>query len=209
MKRVTVNSIHPADAPIRAAAWELSRSGVVAYPTDTLYALGVDPRDPEAVARLYRGKARSARLAVPLIATDLEQVEVCAAGLSSLARHLAMYFWPGPLSLVLDGAVTLDRRILGDGGSVAVRVPDHPVATALARAFGHPITSTSANRSGFQAATDAESVAATVGDWVELILDGGQTVGGAPSTIVDARDNLPVLVREGAVPWERVLQSLA
>ena len=209
MQRVTVDSTHPSDAPIQAAVGELSRSGLVAYPTDTLYGLGVDPRDPEAVAHLYRVKARPAHFAIPLIATDVAQVEICAARLSALARHLAIRFWPGPLTLVLDAASTLDRRILGDGGSVAIRVPAHKVATALARGFGHAITSTSANRSGFQPAADAESVVAGIGDGVALVLDGGPTAGGPPSTIVDARDDVPVLVREGAVPWERVLQSLA
>ena len=208
-QHLTVDAERPAETALRAAAAALARGRLVAYPTDTLYGLGADPRDAAAVARVYQAKARPARLAMPLIAADLVQVDECAACLSPLARRLADRFWPGPLTLVLDAAPTLDPRILGEGGSVAVRVPAHPVAVALARTFGHAVTSTSANRSGVEPASDAASVMAAFGDDIALVLDGGPTTGGSPSTIVDARDTAPVLVRAGAVPWDRVLQSVA
>lgn len=165
---------------VRSAAERLRAGGVVLYPTETFYALGADPRSPEGCAAVFRWKGREASLRLPWIAADREQVEaVCR--LSEAAAALAERYWPGPLTLVLP---LRDRE-----DTVAVRVSSHPVARALAAALGHPVISTSANRSGALPARTAAAAVASLGEAAAAppaILDGGTTPGGAPSVIVDA-----------------------
>ena len=194
------------DTVRRAVDW-LARGEIVAYPTDTLYGLAVDPRRPDAVERLFRAKGRPAEMAVPLIASDPQQVARCVSRLPLLARTLAERFWPGPLTLVVGAAPALNRRLLAGGRTVAVRVPDHAVARALARELGHPVTATSANRSGSTPAASAAAASGAVGRDLACVLDAGPAESTSPSTIVDARGAAPVLLRPGAVPWERVLAA--
>ena len=211
-KWLTVDPVRPAAEAIDAAVRVLSTGGVVAYPTDTLYALAVDPRQPEAVVRLFEAKQRSPEVAIPLAAADAGQVERDVGPLSELALRLAARFWPGPLTLVIDthpGPARLDRRLFGGGTTVAIRVPDQTVARALAAGLGSVVTATSANPRGAPAPATAQVVEEGLGEVVTLGIDGGATPGGAPSTIVDARGERPVLLREGRVAWDRVVQSLA
>ena len=208
VQELTVDPAVPEGAPLDAAVRALTAGGLVAFPTDTLYGLAADPRHARAVERLFEAKRRPLNLAVPLVAADTAQV-TAAGVLTPLARRLADDFWPGPLALIIEAASSLDGRLLGGGTSVAVRVPAHAVARALARAFDHPITATSANHSARPAPATARAVVDSLGSAVNIVLDAGPTPGGAPSTIVDARGTLPILVRAGIVPWDRVLQSLA
>jgi L-threonylcarbamoyladenylate synthase len=188
-----------------AVAW-LRAGRVVAYPTDTLYGLAVDPASEAAVAALFELKGRGSSAAIPLIAASLEQVDRWCA-LSPASRRLAEACWPGPLSLICDAPPAIVPAVHAGLGTIAIRVPAHRVARTLAAAFGSPITATSANRSGHPAADRAEALVPIANDRL-LVVDGGATAGGAPSTIVDARSSEPTLVREGAIPWSRVLHSL-
>src|SRR5687768_3834735 len=129
-----VNADQPEPEIIAQAADVLRRGGVVAYPTDTLYGLAVDPRSGDAVARLYTAKGRGQQSAIPLIAASLEQARG-AARLDGLALQLARAFWPGPLTIVAPPERGLAAAVLGGGTTVAVRVPAHAVARALAAAF--------------------------------------------------------------------------
>jgi len=179
---------------------------VVAYPTDTLYGLAVDPRNPEAVRRLYELKGRVEGSALTLIAADVAHARA-AGEMTADAERLAARWWPGPVTVVVRAHSILAREMLGGGVTVGVRIPDHAVAVALARDTRFCITATSANRSGAAAAATADDVAAGLPD-VDAILDGGPSRGGAPSTIVDASARVVTLLRQGAVSWERVLKSL-
>ena len=185
----------------------LNAGGVVAFATDTLYGLAADPRSAEAVAKLFMVKARDSGHPIPLIAADVAQVEQ-AAVLTPLGGRLAAAFWPGPLSIILDARSGIVPEILGGDGSIAIRVPASETARQLAREFGYCLTSTSANLSGQPATADPAQVATTVGQRIDYLLDTGRSPGGQPSTIVDARGAAVRLVRAGAVPWERVLESL-
>ena len=207
--RLPVDPLAPAAAAVEEAVRVLRGGGLVAYPTDTLYGLGADPRQPEAVERLFRAKGRAADKAVPLVAADLRQVERQVGVLTPLARRLAERFWPGPLTLVIEAAPMLDSRLLAQGETVAVRVPDLPLARALAQALDAPLTATSANRAGAPPPATAAATAAALASAVALVLDGGPTAAGEPSTIVDARGASPVLLRRGVVAWDRVLESPA
>ena len=201
-----VDPLDPDPAVIRQAA-EMIRAGlVVAYPTDTLYGLAVDPRNATAVLRLFTLKGRPETSPLTLIAADLSQVRVAAA-MTSIAERLAAQWWPGPLTILLDAASIVARETLAGGSTVGIRVPNDRVATALARDAGFCITATSANRSGATAASTPGAVAAALPD-LDAILDAGPAPGGPPSTIVDGSARVLTLVRAGVVPWDRVLRSL-
>lgn len=182
--------------------------GVVAYPTDTLYGLAVDPRNARAIERLFAVKARASDQPIPLIAADLSQVEGQVGRLNETARRLAARFWPGPLTLVVEASPQISPLVHRATGSVAVRVPDHAVARALARRCGCPVTSTSANLSGEPAPDAAGTIAPLVRERIDVLLDAGATAGGLPSTIVRVTGEVPILVRAGVVPWARVLECL-
>jgi L-threonylcarbamoyladenylate synthase len=202
----TVDPIDPDAAVLREAA-ELVREGlVVAYPTDTVYGLAVDPRNPVAVRRLYDLKGRPEQSALTLIAADAAHARA-VGDMGVEAERLASRWWPGPLTIVVRALPILAGEVLAGGSTVGVRIPAHPVAVALARAHGFCVTATSANRSGAAAAATPDEVAAALPD-VDAILDAGPSRGGLPSTIVDASGGTVTLVRAGAVPWDRVLKSL-
>jgi L-threonylcarbamoyladenylate synthase len=206
MPQWRVDAEHPDPGELRAAAALLRDGRVVAFPTDTLYGLAADPRSSEAIGRLFHLKGRPEAAAVPLVAATLEQADAVAE-LGPVARALAERWWPGPLTIVGPARAAIAREALGGGTTVGVRVPDHPIARALAAAFGFPVTATSANRSGTTPATRADEVAAALPD-VDGIIDGGAVRGGLPSTIVAVENDNVRLVRAGAIAWERVLKSL-
>ena len=196
----------PDAAGLAHASAVLLAGGVVAFPTDTVYGLAADPRQPAAIALIFTLKGRRDGVALPLVAADMSQAE--AAGIFSTdAARLAGGFWPGPLSIVVPGGSFLAPAGLAVDGTVAIRVPAHPVARGLAAAFGFCVTATSANPSGERPAQSADEAAEAL-PGLDLILDGGPSPGGEPSTIVafDARG--PVLLRAGAVPWSRVIKFL-
>ena len=196
------------ESALRQAADALIAGGIVAYPTDTLYGLGVDPAQAPAVERLCRLKTRSSGAGMPLIAASLGQVESGAGPLPPLGRRLAARFWPGPLTLVLAPEAPFAAGVCAADGSVAIRVPRGLAARRLAALCGGPITATSANLAGRRPAATAAEVVEGLGAAVSLALEQPTALAGPPSTIVDVRGRAPRLVREGAVAWERVLQSL-
>ncbi len=182
----------------------IRRGGVVVIPTDTLYGLAADPFQAAAIARVFEVKGRAADQPIPLVAADMAQVEAHLALLTETGRRLAAAFWPGPLTLLVAAPRTLAAAVSAGTGRVGVRVPDNLIAQSVCLAAGHPVTATSANRSGEPATADPDDVERALGDRVDLLLDGGVTRGGAPSTIVDITTPAPSLVREGAIPWTRV-----
>lgn len=204
---VTVDASNPELSVIRQVAEMIDDGLVVAYPTDTLYGLAVDPRNGAAVRRLFELKGRPETSALTLIAADAAQARL-AGDLTRSADRLAERWWPGPLTIVMRARGGLARETLAGGTTVGIRVPDQAVARALAAAVGFCITATSANRSGEVPASDARTVADAL-PGVDAILDGGPSRGGLPSTIVNAAGDEVTLIRAGAVPWERVLRSLS
>ena len=180
---------------------------VVAYPTDTLYGLAVDPRNGAAVRRLFALKGRPESSALTLIAADAAQVRQVAE-MTADAERLAQQWWPGPLTIVLVAKPGLAPETLAGGRTAGLRVPAHRVARELARLCDRCVTATSANPSGASAPSTAEAVEEALPD-VDAILDAGAAPGGAPSTIVDAIATPISLIRGGAVPWDRVLKSLS
>ena len=198
--------IAPANAEWIAEAGHLIRSGaLVAFPTETVYGLGADATNGEAVARVFDAKGRPAFNPLIVHVLDLEAAE--AIGLfSPMARGLAQAFWPGPLTLVVprrDEAGVSDLVSAGLS-TIALRAPDHPVARALLSAAQRPIAAPSANRSGHVSATRAEHVSADLGDKAAVILDGGPTTRGLESTVLSLAGETPVLLRPGAITAEAI-----
>lgn len=191
-----------------AADW-IRGGGIVAYPTETYYGLAVDPASSVAVSALFEVKGRGHSAALPLIAASLGQVIERCGAIDPTSDRLARAFWPGPLSLLFEAPAWVAVGVHAGTRSVAVRVPAHGLARGLAHVFGNLITSTSANRSGAAPASTAAGLGAIGADARVLVVDGGPTPGGAASTIVDARGDRPVCIRDGAIPWERVVEALA
>jgi L-threonylcarbamoyladenylate synthase len=204
VRRIIVDATSPSAHALEEAVRAIRRGGVIAMPTDTLYGLAVDPFRPDAVARVFAVKGRSAERAVPLVAADADQVKDRIAALPPQVARLASRFWPGPLTLLVAAPGTLAAGVTGGTGKVGVRVPAHAVTRALCAACGTPLTATSANISGDSPAADPDDVARSLGDRIDVLVDAGTTPGGSPSTIVDATGDAPVLVRAGAIAWEEI-----
>lgn len=190
----------PTNDAITRAADLLRAGGLVAMPTETVYGLAANAADAEAVARLYAAKGRPRFN--PLIAhvANLEMAE--AQGVfRARALELVEAFWPGPLTLVVEVAEQGTVSDLARAGlpSLALRMPDHPVAQSLLAEFGGPLVAPSANPSGRISPTRAEHVAADMGDRIDLILNGGPCASGLESTIIDARGDRPALLRPGSL----------
>ncbi len=195
------------DAGAIAPAVDALREGhVVAFPTETFYGLAADPRSARGVRAVFSVKERAFDHPLPLIAAGLEQIADHVGTMTPLGARLASRGWPGALTLIIPASPRLCEHVHLSTGKVAVRVPADPVARALADAAGHAITSTSANISGEPPASTPEQVARAFGDRIAVLIDAGPTPGGLPSTIVDVTGEAPVLVRAGAIAWERVLE---
>ena len=196
---------------IRRAAETLSRGGVLAIPTDTLYGLAADALNPDALDRVYAAKGRPADMPLPVLVSGWEQalqVAVVAPEAEIIARRLAEIYWPGSLTMVLTAAPGLPERLTAGRDTVAVRMPNHPVPLALAETLGRPITGTSANRSGEPDITDPDELRRILAPRVDgIIVSGPKPVGGA-STIVSVSGDGVGLRREGVLPYEQVLAAL-
>ncbi|MFA9445322.1 L-threonylcarbamoyladenylate synthase [Egicoccus sp. AB-alg6-2] len=182
-----------------AALWA---GELVGFPTETVYGLGADAMDESAVARIFAAKGRPADNPLIVHLPDAEHVGPVVDAWTPLARRLAEDFWPGPLTLVLDAASQLPRVTTGGLATVAVRVPDHPVAQTLLWDVGRPLAAPSANRSGRPSPTEAAHVSQDLGDAVRVVLDGGPCPVGVESTVVDARGRVPLVLREGSITRE-------
>ena len=205
---VRVDPLNPEADRLRQAAGVIHSGGIVAYPTETYYGLGVDALNTEAVERLFKVKGRDPAMPISIIIEDVKQLEVVAREVPSEARVLIEKFWPGPLTILFWKSERLSGVLTGGTNKIGVRIPDHTVALQFLRVVGKPLTATSANRSGRPGAVSAVSVDESLGDTIDLVLDGGDTPGGAESTIVDATFYPPRLVREGRVPFGEVLGAI-
>ncbi|MEU0040390.1 L-threonylcarbamoyladenylate synthase [Streptomyces sp. NPDC006333] len=187
---------------IEKAAGVLRTGGLVAFPTETVYGLGANADDPAAVARIFQAKGRPTSHPLIVHLGGAELLDDWVEDVSATARLLAERFWPGPLTLVLRRGRRVPLEATGGLETVAVRVPDHPVALALLAAFGGGVTAPSANRFGQVSPTTAYHVGAELGDAVDFVLDGGPCGVGVESTIVDVTGEIPSILRPGGVTRE-------
>ena len=202
---VQANNVAAPSSEAIARAVELLRAGqVVGMPTETVYGLAGDGLNPAALARIFEVKRRP--LFDPLILhfADAAGAFALAGQIPTAARELAQRFWPGPLTLVLRKKETVPDLVTSGLPNVALRVPAHPVAQALLRAFEGPLAAPSANRFGRISPTDAQAVRTELGDAVPLILDGGPCAVGLESTVIFLSEHQPVLLRAGGIPLEEI-----
>jgi L-threonylcarbamoyladenylate synthase len=184
---------------VRRAAGVLRRGGLIGFPTETVYGLGADASSAQAVARLYAAKRRPADHPVIVHFADADQAFAWATDVPEAARTLAAKFWPGPLTLVLRRSGKAGDFVTGGQDTIGLRVPAHPVAQELLRAFGGGIAAPSANRFGAVSPTTAAHVRADLGNDVAIVLDGGPSEVGIESTIVDLSGDGAVLLRPGRI----------
>jgi L-threonylcarbamoyladenylate synthase len=190
---------HEMDAAIASAAQALARGELVAIPTETVYGLAADARNPDAVRQIFSAKGRPADHPLIVHLPDRSAVSDWAAIVPPAAETLMDAFWPGPLTLVLKKAPAVDPIITGGQNTVGLRLPAHPVAQALLRAFGGAVAAPSANRFGRISPTTAAHVREEFPDGGFRVLDGGASIVGLESTIVDLSGDQPRLLRPGHI----------
>ncbi len=176
----------------------------MAFPTETVYGLGANALDPHAVARSFAVKGRPTDHPLICHIASADDLAPLVAEVTPLAQALADAFWPGPLTLVLPRSAAVPDAVTGGRDTVAVRVPDHPLALELLRAFGGPVAAPSANRFGRPSPTRANDVRDELGDTVDVILDGGPCAIGVESTVLDLTSNPPQVLRPGGVSVEQI-----
>ncbi|MEW5870944.1 MAG: L-threonylcarbamoyladenylate synthase [Chloroflexota bacterium] len=200
--------ILPAQDPqtIDQATSRLLRGELVAFPTDTVYGLGALVTDPQAIEQLYIAKGRESTKAIAVLVGSPKALEQVTAEMSIRAQTLARRFWPGPLTLVVSRHPALPQN-LSPLPTVGVRMPDHPIALSLLNQAG-PLAVTSANRSGRPSPSTAQEVFEQLQGRVPLILDGGRTPGGTPSTVVDCTGDELVVLRQGPILFEQLQAAL-
>lgn len=195
MKTEILRADHP--VAMRHAADILKHGGLVAFPTDTVYGLAALPFKVEYVERLYAAKGRNSERAIAILLGDLSQISQVTPEMGKMAMKLARRFWPGPLTLIVPRLPQLPS-VLSSNLTIGVRIPDHPVALSLLKLVG-PLAVTSANLSGNANANTAQQVLDQLDGRIHLILDGGQTPGGVPSTVVDCTGPETLILREGPI----------
>lgn len=193
-------------AEIQRALEVLQNGGILAFPTDTVYGLGALAFDNFAIESIYSAKNRPIEKAIPILIGDLSDLDQIADDIPNMALRFASRFWPGPLTCIIPKKQTLPPAVSATP-TVAVRIPDHVDARALLRAAG-PMAVTSANLSGQSSPTTAQEAYSQLAGRIPLILDGGRTPGGVPSTVVDCTGNKPIILREGPVSLAKLLSAL-
>jgi L-threonylcarbamoyladenylate synthase len=194
------------DGWLKPALATLERGGLVAFPTDTVYGLGVNATLEESVRQLFEVKERDLSKPIPLLLGSAEALSEIALDISQMAERFAHNFWPGPLTMVVRRRPEL-AYLGGEQETVGVRVPDHRVALTLLAGIG-PLAVTSANLSGEPNTRTAQETYGQLSGRIDLIIDGGETPGGMSSTVVDCTGDHPVILREGPITMEDLLSNL-
>ena len=201
---LTLSPHHPDPQLIQQAAALIQGRGLVAFPTETVYGLGANALDEEAVAGIFHAKGRPSNDPLIVHVASLEDFHLVAAEIPPVVRELAARFCPGPLTFVLPKQPQVPASVTAGLGTIAVRIPAHPVALVLIRAGGVPIAAPSANRFGHTSPTTAAHVMDDLNGRIDMILDGGSTTVGVESTVVDVTCTPPMILRPGGVSREEI-----
>lgn len=206
MKTIIVNPLNPQEQALKLIKEALLEDKVIAFPTDTVYGLGVDIYDEKAVEKVFAIKGRPPAKGLIAMIGSLDQLEQVAKP-SCTALTLIKRFWPGALTLVMEANTGLPELVKVKN-SIGVRLPNHLLAQKLIQTAGFPLATTSANISGQPSALTATEVRAQLKGLVDLIVDGGAAYGQKESTIVDVMSDPPELIREGALSWQQIKEAL-
>jgi L-threonylcarbamoyladenylate synthase len=203
-----IDPVDPDPKVLIRAASVLRQGGVVAYPTETLYGLGVDPFREEALDRLYALKGRPESMPVSILVKDVAMLEEVSHDLTPQAMRLIDAFLPGPLTLVLRARPRLPTRLTSGTGKIGIRISAHPLMRHLFAEYPSPITTTSANPTGKPDARDAAGILAYFPEGIDCILDAGPVTVRLGSTVVDVTSEEPMILREGAITADRIAVAL-
>jgi L-threonylcarbamoyladenylate synthase len=196
--RYATSSDDEREAAIEAASLAIQRGELIVLPTDTVYGIGADAFDPEAVRALLAAKGRGREMPPPVLVSAATTLDALATQVPGYARALVDAFWPGPLTIVCRQQSSLQWDIGDTRGTVAVRMPDHPIALEILERTG-PLAVSSANKTGMPAATDADQAVEMLGEEIEVVVDAGTSPGGEASTIVDCTGDQGRILRRGAL----------
>jgi L-threonylcarbamoyladenylate synthase len=186
----------------------LQRGDVIVFPTETVYGLGADALNAAAVEKVFQLKGRNPDAPIPIIVADEGMLKGVVENIPPIARKLMEQFWPGPLTLVLQAVPGTPEQLLNRSGGIGVRISSQPVATQLARQLGRPVTATSANPSGQQAASTIEQAQNYFAGDVEIFLDGGKLPSKIGSSVVEVIDGRIKIIREGEISIEQLAASI-
>lgn len=202
-----INTGHSEEDVIGSAAAIISRGGVIAYPTETIYGLGADATNEQAIRKIFEIKGRNFSNPVSLIIGRREDVHPLVRAIPKTAQKLMDAFWPGPLTIVFEAAGCVSPLLTAKTGKIGIRLSGHDGARQIALAAGKPLTATSANLSGLPECATADEVIAQIGDRLDAVVDLGNTSGTAGSTIIDTTTEQPVILRTGVISREEILQK--
>jgi len=198
-------SVHkPETEVIKEAVEVLRKGGVIAFPTSTLYGLGADARNPVAIQRIFAIKSRSPKQPILILVQDKTWLVRLVKNIPPVAEILMDAFWPGGITLVFQASQSILPDLMGDTGKIGIRVPKHPVATAMVSELGGALTGTSANLAGQPGCADAANLDAAVASQLDGVLDAGSLKGGRGSTVIDVTVEPPDILREGTISRDQV-----
>lgn len=203
---LNIDPREPDPREIEKAVQFLRAGEVVAYPTETIYGLGADVFNKKAVKKIYDLKARDYGLPISILVADIEMMRSCLDRVPDEAIPLMRRFWPGPLTILFPASKEFPKELITNTGKVGIRISSNPIASAIVREFGRPITTTSANRSGYPPALNVRHVKKYFGDRIPCIVDGGECEPSRGSTVVDVSSETMRIIRDGAVPAEDVIR---
>lgn len=195
-------------ATLNSATRILRNGGIIAFPTDTIYGIGSDIYDKAAVSRIFSIKSRPSGLPLPVLISNLAQVESLTDQISPLALSLMQRFWPGGLTIIFNKSPYFDSPLLAGQKKIGIRMPAHPVPLWLINELGSPIVGTSANLHNREATLTAEEVRQQLGSKLDFIIDGGKCQGGIESTILDITCNPPRISRPGIISGEAIEEAI-
>lgn len=201
-EKVSANGPDP--QVVAAAVDVVMAGGLLVFPTTGLYGLGADALNPVSVEKIYQVKQRDFSKPILVLVKDASELDRIAEKVPGAASALVDAFWPGGVTIILEASTKLPDELTGNTGKIGVRVPKHPVASALVNAFNGPITGTSANLSGQAGCSSVAGLDADLVQCVDMVLDAGPLKGGVGSTVVDVTSDPPRLLREGAVSKQQL-----
>jgi L-threonylcarbamoyladenylate synthase len=196
---LTVDPLKPDFDAVCTVAHEILHGRVIVYPTDTLYGIGADACNPEAIEKVFDIKKRGPQKPILILVNSLEMAKQVVEEIPTCASPLIEHFWPGPLTLIFRASPRLHSKLTGGTGTIGIRYPKHPFCLDVLRVCNRPITSTSANFSGEEQPQAVADIVAIFESLVDLIVDGGEAARHQPSTVVDVTGPRPRVLREGAI----------
>ncbi len=204
-----LNALQATPDTIQKAASRIKAGGIIAFPTHGVYGLAADAFNRHAVQKLYAIKQRPPHKPILILIEGTEQLPSLASDINKMATQIMHRFWPGKITLVFEASASVPAILTGGSTKIGVRQPGHPVAAALVKAVGSPITGTSANLSGRPACRQVSDLEPALIRQLDLILDAGMLAGGRGSTVVDVTGETPQILREGAIPASDIMALTA